>query len=151
MENQLKIKKSPRTVEYILFVLAGINCIFITAAFSYTEFSLSGGQIGSLFPFPGIYFIELIAIGIPCLLTVFLLNEETSTGWSVIAWIFSGLLIAFVILYAWNIGFFLIPGMLLLLVVGILIDKRTQRSAALHLIYLLTAALSQGIFVFLVI
>jgi hypothetical protein len=150
MDNQHPSKETRRTIEYILFVLAGINCIIITAAFFYTEVALSGG-IEAVFPFPGIYFIELIAIGIICLFTMLLLNDKTSSGWSTIAWICSGLLVAFVILGAWTIGFYLIPGMILLLVVGILIDRRTQRNYALHLIYFFAAALSQGIFVFIVI
>ena len=73
-------------------MLAGINCISITVAFFYSEVALSDGQIGNVFPFPGFYFIELIAIGITCLLTVFLLNEETLTNWSAIGWFCSGLL-----------------------------------------------------------
>lgn len=151
MDNQLQPKKSARALEYILFVLAGINCISITASLFYSEVALSDGRIENVFPFPGIYFIELIAIGITCLLTVFLLNEDTLSTWSPIAWICSGLLIVFSILHAWTIGFFLIPGMIMLLVVGILIDKRTQRNYALHLIYLLSAGLAQAIFVFLMI
>ena len=109
MDTQHQPKKSARTIEYILFVLAGINCIFITAAFSYSTFTLSDGRIEDIFPFPGFYFIELIAIGITCLLAVLLLNEETLSGWSAIAWICSGLLVAFVILVSWTIGFFLFP------------------------------------------
>ena len=138
-----------RTIEYSLFILAGLNCIFVTIAFAYSEITLSGGQISSVFPFPGIYFIELIAIGIICLLTVSLLNNLTTSTKSGIAWIFSGLLLVFVILGAWTIVFFLIPGMVMLLIAGILIDKRSQRNYALHLIYLIAAGLSQGIFVFL--
>ena len=138
-----------RTIEYTLFVLSALNCIFVTIAFAYSEIILSGGQISSVFPFPGIYFIELIAIGIICFSTVILLNKLTTSIRSGIAWICSGLLLAFVILGAWTIGFFLIPGMFMLLIVGILIDKRSQRNYALHLIYLIAAGLSQGIFVFL--
>ena len=132
----------------MLFILAGINCIFVTIAFAYSEFTFSGGQISSLFPFPGFYFFELIVIGMISLLAVFLLEKLRTSIWSGTAWICSGLLMAFVILGAWTILFYLIPGMIMLLIVGILIDKRTQKDYALHLIYLLAAGLSQGIFVF---
>jgi hypothetical protein len=138
-----------RTLEKTLYILAGVNCIFISMTFAYSEVTHSGGRITSIFPLPGVYFIELIAIGILCFLAVFLLNNQSISIWSGISWICSGLLFAFIILGAWTIGFYLIPGMLMLLAVSIMIDKRTQGEIALHLIYFIAAGLSQGVLVFL--
>jgi hypothetical protein len=98
---------------------------------------------------PLIYFVEIFVLGIVCLIAIAMLRQNSVSRWSGIPWICSGVLLALIILGAWTIGFYLIPAMILFLIVGILVDKRTQGDITLHLIFFVSAGIVQASLVFL--
>ncbi len=59
-----------------------------------------------LFPLPGLYLIEIGLVGLLALASIF------ARRWPLVPWLAGGILLAFVVLGAWTIGFFLVPGFL---------------------------------------
>ncbi|HUV26636.1 MAG TPA: hypothetical protein VMW34_04650 [Anaerolineales bacterium] len=141
--------KKYRGLEWLFSILAVINCILVVITFSTFNISFSTEGILSQWPFPIIYFIEIVSLSIIGLVAVGKLNGDVKSNWSGVPWICSGILLAFVILGAWTIGFFLLPAMILFLIIGILADKRTQGDIPLHLIYFVAAGIAQAVIVFL--
>jgi hypothetical protein len=143
----LNTNSKRRSIEWLLCILGALNCILVAAVF--TNSQLTGEGLTSIWPLPLIYFVEISVLGIVCLIAVAMLRNNSVSRWSGIPWICSGILLALVILGAWTIGFYLIPAMILFLIVGILVDRRTQGDIALHLIYYVSAGIVQASLVFL--
>ena len=142
-------QKNRRSLEWIFSILGALNCISVVVLFAVSQLSQPGGVLLDIWPFPLIYFVEITVIGLLPVIAVSMLRTNSKSPWSAIPWICSGILVAFVILGAWTIGFFLIPAMLLLLFVGIFADRRTQGDIPLHIISYVAGGISQAIFVFL--
>jgi hypothetical protein len=104
-------------------------------------------DLRDLFPLPGFYFIEIIFLGLLCLISIFVITPKSSL-WSAIPWICAGALLAFVVIGAWTIGFFLIPAMVSFVIVGILSGRRRKSDLSLFFIYFISAAIIQGILAF---
>ena len=138
-----------RRLEWLFSSLAAITCIAAVIAFSFINNSITIEGIISQWPFPVIYFLEIASLGIIGLVAVAKLQFNLKSNWSGVPWICSGVLFAFVILGAWTIGFFLLPAMILFLVTGILVDKRTEGEIPLHLVYFVSAGFAQAALVFL--
>jgi len=138
-----------RRLEWLFSSLAAITCIAAVIAFSFSNNSITIEGIISQWPFPVIYFLEIASLGIIGLVAVAKLQSNLKSNWSGVPWICSGVLFAFVILGAWTIGFFLLPAMILFLVTGILVDKRTQGEIPLHLVYFVSAGIAQAALVFI--
>lgn len=138
--------KNRRRLEWTFCILGALNCILVSVSFTYPQFSVAG--LISFWPFPLIYFIEIIFIGVICLVAIGMIKDNLRSLWSGLPWICSGLLLAFVILGAWTIGFFLLPAMILFMLAGILADRRTQGNIPLHIIFFVSAGLFQAIIVF---
>lgn len=135
--------------EWILAGFGALNCFLAVGIFTFFQLSLPDGGLSIIWPFPAIYFLEIITLGILCVIAVAKSQHSSKSSWTGIPWICSGTLLAFVILGAWTIGFFLIPAMVVFLIVGILIDRRTQGDHALHSIYFVAAGIAQASIVFL--
>ncbi len=140
---------SRRKLEWAFSILAALNCIIVVLFFSIAELQYPVGELLTIWPFPLLYFIEILIISILCMVAVGMLNTNSKSLWSAIPWICSGFLLAFIVLGAWTIGFFLIPAMLLLLFVGIFVDRRTQGDIPLHIIFYVGGAIAQASFVLL--
>lgn len=136
-----------RTLEWVFSGLGALNCIVISILFSLSQIQLPDGDFSSIWPFPAIYFFEIIILGILCVIAVAKNQNQPKSIWSGIPWICSGILLAFVILGAWTIGFFLIPAMVLFLLVGTMSDRKIKGDIALHLIYFVSAGIGQSILV----
>lgn len=139
-----------RGIEIISGFAGALTCQFVSASFALSELSLRDGHPGALFPTPGIYFIEIMLIGLVGFISIANPSAINSKIWKSFSWICGGILMAFVILGAWTIGFPLIPGMLAFLIPGILSDFRQKDDIALHIIYFISAGLAQSTFVFLI-
>jgi hypothetical protein len=142
-------KKEFHLMEWILSIIAALNCAIVVGVFASLNSPDFLTTFSSLWPFPMIYFIEIITIGIIGLVAVGNLKTQEKSNWSASFWICSGIILAFVILGAWTIGFFILPAMVIYLVLGILTDKRTENDIPLHLVFFVAAGISQAIFVFL--
>lgn len=136
-------------IEIVLGVMGALNCIIVPLLFAYYIIYERLELFPTLFPLPGLYFLEIILFGILGLIAVFFNSKQLHIFWSAVPWISSGFLLAMVILGAWSIGFFVIPAMLSFLVVGILIDSNLNGNLALHLIYFISAAIAQAVIVFI--
>ena len=138
-----------RILEWVFSILGALNCIIVSLIFLFSQIQYPDSQLIEIWPFPLFYFIEISILGILCVVAVAMLKTRAKSYWSIIPWICSGILVAFVILGAWTIGFYLIPAMLLFLLVGIFADKRTQGDIPLHIIFYVVGGLAQATFVFL--
>ena len=149
-ESHPKAMPNPRlrSLEWVFSVLGAINCILISILFSLSQIQVPGGDLSDIWPLPAIYFLEIITLGIMCVIAVAKNQDQPNSFWSGIPWICSGILFAFVILGAWTIGFYLIPAMILFLIVGIMGDRRIKGDIALHLIYFVSGGIAQSILVF---
>lgn len=136
-----------RYTEWIVAILGALNCIGISSLFLYYE--LLHSEFSTIWPLPALYLFEIIIIGIICVISVAVIQGKQNSFWSWIPWISSGILLAFVILGAWTIGFFLIPAMILFLVYGIMVDRRLKGDLPLHLISFVSAGIVQAAVVYL--
>lgn len=141
--------KNRRNLEWIFSSFGALNCIIIAVLFTIYQLPQTGGGWNEIWPFPLIYLVEIGVLGIIVVLAVSMVAEDKKSNWSIVPWICSGILVAFVILGAWTIGFYLIPAMLLFIFVGIFIDRRTHGDIPLHIIFFVVGAIAQASFVFL--
>lgn len=136
------------SLEWVFSVLGALNCVLVSILFSFSQIQLPDGDLSNIWPFPAIYLIEITTLGFICVIAVAKNQNQPKSIWPGIPWICSGILLAFVILGAWTIGFYLIPAMVLFLIVGILGDRRIKGDIALHLIYFISGGIAQSILVF---
>jgi hypothetical protein len=136
-------------IEIVLGIIGALNCIIVPLLFAYYIIYERLELFPTLFPLPGLYLLEIMIFGVLGLVAVFFNSKKIHIFWSAVPWISSGFLLAMVILGAWSIGFFVIPAMLSFLIVGILIDSNMNGNLALHLIYLISAAIVQAVIVFI--
>jgi hypothetical protein len=142
-------KNKSLTVDWILSSFAGLNCILVVLLFAFINTPNEITDFSSQWPFPFIYFVEIIIIGVIGIIAMVYLQRQEKSNWSAIFWICSGILLTFVILGFWTIGFFLLPAMVVYLVLGIRSDKRTGNNIPRHLIFFVAAGIAQALFVFL--
>ncbi len=94
-----------------LAVAGAANCVIVPLFFASMQ--------QPLFPLPGLYLLEIALVGLAGLASLLpAASPENRWGW--VPWAAAGVLLAFVILGAWTIGFFLIPAALAFLVAGVL-------------------------------
>jgi hypothetical protein len=84
----------------------------------------------SVWPFPALYFLEMMAASVLAALGVWLAAENNI---GLFAWAAAGLFLGFAILGAWSIGFFYLPVALLFGLAGLAADLRLKQNMALHL------------------
>lgn len=134
MTNSTPNNGAKRIFEWIAAVIGAINCAVVPMLF------ITGQQ--PLFPLPGLYFIEIMLLG----LAVLVATAVRPTAWSKpIPWIAAGILLAFVILGGFSIGFFLIPAFIAFLLVGLLADWQTGGNIGLHIGLCFVAAVVQAV------
>jgi hypothetical protein len=138
-----------RFLEWVLSIIGALDCIIVVVIFSISQIPYPDGKLIDIWPFPLLYFIEISLVGILSVVAVTILRSNSASKWSAIPWICSGIILAFVILGAWTIGFFLIPAMICFLFVGIFADKRTQGDIPLHIVFFVGGGIAQASFVFL--
>jgi hypothetical protein len=98
---------------------------------------------GTLFPLPGLYFIEIALLGVLVLLYV-AARPGLKVRWPAVPWAAAGILLAFVIIAGFSIGPALIPAVAAFVVAGLLGDWQTGESLARHAGVFLVAAVAQG-------
>lgn len=135
-------KPAARLLEWLAAVIGAANCVIVPLLFA------QPGQRD--FPFPALYFIEIALLGV-AVITCVALRPATPGRWSIVPWIAAGIILAFVILGGFSIGFFLIPALFAFIVAGVAIDKQAGGPIARHFGLLLVAAIAQGAFMLLAI
>jgi hypothetical protein len=124
-----------RAGEWLAALVGAITCILVPALFAQPG--------GMAFPFPGLYFIEISALGVVVLGFV-ALRLRLSPRWNALPWIAAGIILTFVILGGFSIGPFLIPALIAFSAAGILVDRHTGGPMSQHAGLLLVAAVVQG-------
>lgn len=145
----------PETIEksylldWFLSIGAAINCVVVVVLFAILNSPDLIADLPNLWPYPLIYFIEILSIAIVCIITLWMIQKTNKSNLSGIFWISSGILLSFVILGAWTIGFFLVPAMVILLILGIISDRRLNNDIPRHIIFFVSAGIAQSLVVFL--
>jgi hypothetical protein len=139
-----------RRLENYLGFLAGFNCVLVALFFTFQELSLPFRAPLDLWPFPALYFVELLFTGAGTAYFIARNQGPRPNRWNGLPWISAGVLLAFVIIGIFSIGIFLIPAMLSFLAAGILGDRRQAGNWPTHAMYFFFAAMAQAVVVFLI-
>jgi hypothetical protein len=141
---------SLRRIELILGFLGGINCVVVPLFFTFQELSFPFRAPGDLWPFPAIYFIEILVLGLAT--TYFIATNQGihPTRWNGLPWISAGILLSLAIMGIFGFGLFLIPAMLSFLAAGILGDRRQGGNWPTHAMQFFFAAMLQAVAVYLI-
>lgn len=129
------VNRLMRAGEWLAAVIGAVNCILVPALFA---------QWGGMdFPFPALYFIEIVLLGV-LVLGYVALRPRLDGRWQALPWVAAGILLAFVILGGFTIGPFLIPACVAFAAVGVLGDLQTGGLKAQFVGVFLLAAVLQG-------
>jgi hypothetical protein len=123
-------------LERILAILAAVVCLSLTLIF---WISISAYQ--SMWPLPGLYFIEMVSLSF---ISTFIFVRGDPRG-SLITWVAAGVIIAFSILGAFSVGFFYLPVALIFGVISLIWDVRNKQQLIAHLGIFLVAAIVQSV------
>jgi len=124
-----------RAGEWAAALIGAVNCILVPAAFAPSQ--------STLFPLPGLYFVQILILGLGVLAFV-AGRPNVKPRWLALPWVAAGLVLAFVVLGGFSIGPFLIPAFLAFVATGVLVDLQTGGPMGRHLGYLLLAAVAQA-------
>lgn len=134
MATETDTNRPRRIAQWLLAILGAVNCIVIPMMFASQT---------PLFPAPGLYLIEIALVGVLGLVSV-VSEYHDHPRWQMVPWLAAGILLAFVVLGGFSIGFFLIPATLAFLIVGVLENRRAERGLVHHLGLFVIAAVVQG-------
>ena len=132
-------------LKWLTALTGAFDCLAVAFLFSLNQ-SIPGKPFANLWPIPGLYFIELIALA--GLAIAFIVEQPKPTVFSSprVPWVSAGIILAFVILGAWSIGPFLLPALLAFLLLGVLEDLSRSFNANWEIVpYLLIALLLLGL------
>jgi hypothetical protein len=124
-------------IERVIADLGTAICLILTL---YLWVQVAGRQ--EMFPFPALYFIELMTVSVLGALGVWL-GAESRRG--LFAWAVAGLFLAFAILGALSVGFFYLPVALLFALAGLTADIRLKQAVWPHLGVFLMAGVVQAV------
>ena len=138
-------------LEWIGAVLSATVCLLVSIIFALSQPPIPGSELdfSNLWPLPGLYFLEIILVGMLGLVACAMNRPAGISSWNNIPWIGAGILLAFVALGVATIGLFLIPAFAGLLAQGILQDWRKGDRFSRHAIYFAGSALLQATLIFL--
>ena len=134
MDTSLTGAVPKRLAVWLAALVGAATCVLVPLLFA---------QQDSLWPLPGLYFVQIALVGVLVLLFV-------AAGWGLKArrrwlpWAAGGILLAFVILGGFSIGPFLMPAFLAFALVGFLVDWPDDGAMARHAGVLLVAAVAQA-------
>jgi hypothetical protein len=124
-------------VELIAVLVGAAGCMWVAVVFGSLQFN-------DLWPTPGLFFIEIVSLGLIALFSRLGDTRTTSRDYGAITWIVSGALLAFVLLGILSIGPFLIPSMFAFALAGACGDLRKGRNMPVHIRLAFVAAVAQA-------
>lgn len=122
-------------LERILAIMAAVVCLIITLVF---WFSISPYQ--SMWPLPGLYFVEMVSLSFISTL-IFVRGDPRG---SLMTWVAAGVISAFSFLGAASVGFFYLPVALIFSVISLIWDVRNKQQRLTHLGIFLIAGIAQS-------
>lgn len=124
-----------RLAEWIAALIGAVNCILVPFGFA---------QAGNRdFPLPALYFIEIALLGVLVLAFV-ALRPRLGRRWNALPWAAAGIILAFVILGGFSIGFYMVPALIAFIAVGALANAQSGGFAVNHVGLFLVAAVAQA-------
>ena len=123
-------------LERIVAILAAVVCLIITLVF---WCRISPYQ--SMWPLPGLYFIEMVSLGF---ISTFIFVRGDPRG-SLMTWVAAGVISAFSFLGAASVGFFYLPVALIFCVISLIWDVRNKQQLMAHLGIFLIAGIAQSV------
>jgi len=130
--------KSTRSLEWFLAGIGTAVCLIVSVRIWQV---LSDQQ--SMWPLPSLYLLEIIAMSFVGLFGILQGDAARAAVVGALPWITSGVLLAFVVLGAWSIGFLFLPVALIFLITAILADRRRRRNLIVDAGVGIAAALTQ--------
>ena len=131
------------TISWLLAVSAAGLTLWGTEIFY--EIVSSSGQV--LYPFPGLYFIEIRALGFLAITAVTI----KSPRWALLPWNLVGIYLVLIILGMWSIGRYLIPAALITLILAFIMSTKFKIESKEKYQRLIYSALGQIAFMYAVI
>ncbi len=122
-------------LERFLALLGEAACVVITIVIWRSVSTYQG-----MWPLPGLYFIEMIALSI---IGALAFMRGGASG-RIILWAAVGIFAAFSIMGAWSVGPLYVPVTVLFAAAAVSSDIRNKQSIALHLAVCLIAGLAQA-------
>ncbi len=135
MKTQSPKPPSVRSLERILAVFAALACLFITIAIWR---DVSARQ--SMWPLPGLYFIELPAVGMVAALAFFMGRTYTSR----ITWTAAGIYVSFGLLAAFSVGLCYAPIAIMFIMLAVLVMVRREEPFLQSFVPFVAAAVLQA-------
>lgn len=124
-----------RAGEWIAALIGAVNCIIVPLAFAQSQ--------EDLFPLPGLYFIEISLVGL-LVLGFVALRPGLGWRWLALPWVAAGIILAFVVLGGFTIGFYLVPALIAFILTGFLVELQTGGAKVRHFGLLIVAAIGQA-------
>ncbi len=131
-----------QSLERILAVLAAVACLFLTIGIW-----RSVSAVQNLWPLPGLYFVELAAVGILSALLFVVGHRSGATS----AWVATGIYLAFTVLGILSVGLFYLPIAVMFVMVAVVGTVRREQPVLRGVGALVVAALAQAVLMGLVI
>ncbi len=129
-----------RSIELILGLIGGFLGAVVALLFGISQ----SGLDASLWPLPGLVFLELITLGFLGAVAAAREAGSAHQAWAYVPWAAAGALAALVILGGFTIGLFLIPSALCFLGVGLLGTSRWGTRLPLAISLAALAAVAQS-------
>jgi hypothetical protein len=126
-------------LERILAIFGAAICLFITILLW-----LSVSTYQSMWPLPGLYFIEMVVLSI---ISAFIFVRGNPRN-KFISWGAAGVISAFSMLGALSVGFFYLPVALIFAVISVTSDVRNKQDIMAHLGSFLIAGIAQLVLMF---
>ena len=127
--------QSPQPLERFIAVLGGAVCAALAAV---TWRNVSTSQ--STWPFPALYFVELMLIGVVVAAAYLRASEQRART----AWAAAGAVAAFSILGAWTVGLLFLPAGATMAAAGLITDVRNRGRLGAHVAIFAAAGLMQA-------
>jgi hypothetical protein len=122
-----------RVGQWLAALIGALNCVLVPALFAEQN----------AFPLPGLYFIQIILVGLG-VLGIVAARPRKGLPWLAWPWAAAGVMLAFVVLGGFSIGPYLVPAFLAFVVTGVLVDLEGGGAMARHAGLLLVAAVIQA-------
>jgi hypothetical protein len=129
---------STRVLERWMAVAGGCVCLAVSA---WAWLVLSVEQ--SMWPLPDLYLLEMTAAGAVAMWAILSGASKQAALHGKLMWALVGVLLAFVVMGSWTIGFLYAPAAVLFAIAAILSDKRHGENTGYHLGIAVMAAFTQ--------
>jgi hypothetical protein len=138
MHNTAPSTITARSRERFLAVVGATVCLIVSVRI----WQVLGSQ-QPMWPLPGLYVLELLAVSAVGMLGIFRDGSEQFASGATLTWAAVGVLFGFGVMGAWSIGLVYLPVAAIFLIAAIVSDRRRHQTSAAHVGVGVLAALAQ--------